>query len=236
MEAYLPPHPKYGYNASEQLLMVLITGVTNFAGIPAVIMLFRTQRIFEGFLALFTVFTSFMYHAMESISAERIFLNEGEWHRLDNVGSITCFMMLFVHLMDFQDEKLDLKLYMTAFIITILAQEKDPWNLNYTIVPIVSYLVLFLLVLIFRKRKPMINHRTHLKSLLWMVIAVFNFSQGLDEYKDHLRFFHGMWHMCVGISSFYFWQIKLAPGEEFSFLNFWKKKYTYRLLLENKER
>jgi len=28
---------------------------------------------------------------------------------------------------------------------------------------------------------------------------------GLDENWDYLRLFHGMWHMLVGIHSFYTW-------------------------------
>jgi predicted membrane channel-forming protein YqfA (hemolysin III family) len=234
MEALLPPHSKYGYNAFEQLFMLVITGITNFGGIPACFVLFKTKRIFEAYLAAFTVFTSFMYHSLESIDMKSLFLDEGQWHRLDNIGAITCFMVLFVHLMDNENPKLDFNLGMCAFLIAIFAQEKDPWNLTYTLVPIFLYIGIFIVVTRLRQRKAHYNPSMIKRALIWLFIGAINFSYGLDEFKDHLRFFHGMWHLCVGISSFYFWQIKVHPGEEFSFRDFWTKEFHPRMLLENR--
>lgn len=119
LEAWLPPHKKYGYNSSEQLLMLLITGITNFAGIPVIILLHKSRRHLEAFIAFFTMSTSFMYHAMESVDAGTVFLNEGAWHRLDNIGSIAAFITLFVHLMDNENPVLDFYLTMGGFFSTL---------------------------------------------------------------------------------------------------------------------
>src|SRR5690606_9921237 len=142
------PH-KYGYGGGEQIAMLFITALTNFSGLPTVIYLYRMRKYFESFCAFFTVFTSFMYHAVESINNDNIFLTEEQWHRLDNIGSITCFIMISIHLMDNRNPDLDLQLYLGAFFLVIFAQEKDPWNLNYTLVPIALGLISFLLVLAF---------------------------------------------------------------------------------------
>ena len=231
-----PTGNKYGYSPNEQLLMLLTTGITNVAGIPACVLVFRTGRIFEGYIAAFTVFTSFMYHAMESVTAERMFLGEGEWHRLDNIGSITCFITLLVHLMDNNNKKLDFHLNMSGFIITIIFQESDPWNLLYSIIPVALYLLPCIYLLVFRDRKPVVNTNMRNKWLFWFAIAFVCFAKGLNEFEDYLRLVHGFWHLFVGVFSFYFWQIKITPGEEFTIGNFWKKDFHPKILLDNSER
>jgi len=220
---FWPSHSKYGYNTGEQLIMLLTTGVTNVMGLPVTIYLYRMQRYFEAFIGVFTVFTSFMYHSVESVDTV-FFLDEGQWHRLDNIGAITGFMMIFVYLMDNRDHYLDLQLLLGCLFIAILAQEKDPWNLFYTIVPICMACIAWLVVLKFRKRKPQFNFPIFGKSTFFLFIAACCFAVGLDEHRDYLRIYHGLWHMFVGISSFYFWQAKLVKGQELTWRNFWYKK------------
>ena len=57
------------------------------------------------------------------------------------------------------------------------------------------------------------------RGLIILGIGLFFFYQGLDEIKDYLRFYHGIWHMFVGISSMYTWQIRYSNIEEFNFSN-----------------
>lgn len=186
--------------------------------------MFKTRRYFQGHIGYFTLFTSFMYHALESIDGS-LFLGSGEWHRLDNIGAITGFMMLFVNLIDPHDWTLNINLNMVCLFVAIVTQEKDPWNLYYTLVPICSSVVVFLIATRYRKKKPVYNKDMMGKGIFWILVAAVNFGLGLDEYKDYLRFFHGLWHLCVGMSSFYFWQINIRPGEEFTWSNFWKREY-----------
>ena len=44
------------------------------------------------------------------------------------------------------------------------------------------------------------------KCLLIGGIGIYFFIKGLNEYDDYLRFNHGMWHLCAGISSLYGFQ------------------------------
>jgi len=232
MNEILQTHQIYGYNSNEQLLMLLITALTNFGGIPVTVYLYRMERFFEAFISCFTVLTSFMYHASDSLDTSKLFLTELQWHQLDNIGSITCFMIVFVHLMDNKDWKLDLQLYLGCFTIAIFTQVKDPWNLFYTLVPIFMGVLVFLLTLIFRKRKPEINTLALGKSIFFVMIAAFCFGRGLNEFQDYLRIFHGFWHLNIYIANFYFWQIRLPLGVEITWSNFWKKQMYQKSLLE----
>lgn len=54
-----------------------------------------------------------------------------------------------------------------------------------------------------------------------MVIAFLFFYKGLDDHNDYLRFYHGLWHLFVGIFSFYVWQCKLK--ENYTWMDVWCK-------------
>lgn len=53
---------------------------------------------------------------------------------------------------------------------------------------------------------PKYNLKIIIFGAVVMGCAVFSFWQALDEYKDYLRIWHGMWHVFISISSFYLWQ------------------------------
>lgn len=226
-ESMFYPH-KYGYSPFEQLLMVLITGVTNLTVIPGVILLTRKKYYFPVFIGIFTGITSFTYHFMESI-ALRSFLNMNElqWHRLDNIGSITCFISLAVYLMDNRNQELDLILNYLGLVLNIFLQESDPWNILTTVIPILSYFLLIPVIFWLRRRKGTYNKKMLRYGLCGLFVAVVCFYFGLDEFHDYLRFFHGFWHFWVGFSSFYIWQSKTPEGQE-TYLSdlFSKKVYT----------
>ncbi len=104
---YLETH-KYNCSYFEQLLMVLITAITNFTGIPTVIMAFRTKNYFQAMMGVFLIITSFIYHFMESIALKTVLkMDEYQWHKLDNIATITCFILLLVYLMDNRNPEFD---------------------------------------------------------------------------------------------------------------------------------
>ena len=84
--------PNFETEPQEVCIWVLVTAITNFATFPILSLLYNRQQDFEFIIGLFTLITSFMYHFCESISS-RVYLSIGEWHRLDNIGSIMCFCM-----------------------------------------------------------------------------------------------------------------------------------------------
>lgn len=200
--------------------MTIFTGITNFAVLPCLMMMFRRKMLYQFYIGVFTLITSFMYHTLESIEVPYFILSEYEWHKLDNVGSITCFIMLIIYLGDSRSPELDTHLNYSGLIIVLISQEKDTWNVLFTVWPILLWLFIVVSCCVFRDRKPNLrNKKMFRRGILVMFIAFFFFYKGLDEFKDYLRMSHGMWHMCVAISSFYIWQSKVPEGEEFSYSN-----------------
>jgi hypothetical protein len=104
------------------MLMVLLTALTNFAVLPTILMLLKQKMIFHVTMSSFTLLCSFMYHFLDSIGSQRVFLTIHEWHRLgfifkiyiyiyinilfmniDNIGSILCFLSLISYLSDLRN-------------------------------------------------------------------------------------------------------------------------------------
>lgn len=84
----------------EHLFMFLFTAITNLWSIPSLYLVYKRNRPFLLQAGIFTFVTSFMYHASESLDVELLFLTRIGWHKLDNIGSILCLILLIVHLMD----------------------------------------------------------------------------------------------------------------------------------------
>ena len=95
-------------SSGDMFIWVMVSAMTNITGIPVAYLNYKKGRIFESVIIMFTVITSFMYHLCESLGykgADGIWLSEGQWHRQDNVGAIMCFIILWIYLCDFKDEK-----------------------------------------------------------------------------------------------------------------------------------
>ena len=124
--------------------------------------------------------------------------------------------MLFVYLMDNKNKEIDEKLNFTGFFIVLLAQETAPWDLKYTIIPISFFIFIMIGKFIRRRRIP--NYNPKMKKIAFPIFcfAILCFLKGTDEFNDYLRFFHGMWHLFVGIGGFYAWQLNTKNGEEIS--------------------
>ena len=92
-----------------------------------------------------------MYHCCDSIQGD-LFMSELQWHRLDNIGALMCFSILFTFLMDNRNRDLDQKINLFELFVHLILQEKDPWNVNYTIFPIIfSGLKPLIKMVIFKK-------------------------------------------------------------------------------------
>lgn len=63
-------------------MMLIITGFTNLAIIPTIMIFYKQKMMFQFFISWFTFITSSMYHILDSLSGDRFFLEIGEWHRL----------------------------------------------------------------------------------------------------------------------------------------------------------
>jgi hypothetical protein len=113
------------------------------------VILWRRKFIFEFFVAVFTFLTSFMYHFCDSIE-NSAWLEEHKWHRLDNIFSIQAFSCLFIYLTVLPTLRTHLLLNFFSLGFIMLMQEKSPWDVFYTIVPVLLLVVFFVGVVIAR--------------------------------------------------------------------------------------
>lgn len=198
----------------EKFAMLLITGVTNFVSIPAIVMVYKKGLYFQFCIGFFTFFTSLMYHSLDSVLWPHLYIRAQEWHKLDNIGSIMCFVTLMIYWMDNLQHKengtyhskqfcnTDLILNLCGLFLTMIMQANHPWELQNTIIPI----LIFIAICLFKNiciRPARFNKAYMKRGLIWMGLAVYCFIKGLDEDSDYLRIYHGLWHCGGSISSFY---------------------------------
>jgi hypothetical protein len=202
-----------GKTPEEMAAWVVVTTLTNLSIIPVIVELWRRRKPFAFWLAWFTFATSFLYHLCDSLERP-IYLSEGRWHILDNIGAISSFCAWFVYLADVRDPVYRLHWMLLGLAITLVAQVKNPWDLNNTVGPIALFAVgaLVKIIVIDSFRVPP-YHRGYLaRCLACLAVAIGCFVRALDDQNDPYRAFHGLWHFFVGLSSFYGW--KLLPDDD----------------------
>ena len=207
--------------ASEKLGWVLVTAVTNLLAVPFLFrrsVLLKRHLAFEVCLSAFTIATSFMYHLCDSLQlygSRGLWLGEGAWHRLDNVGSILCFVVLLIHFTDYADE---LHAQINKFVmlwLVLLAQEYAPWDLRFTVGPIALQVVIFAVKRIIvdgGTLPPLDPHMAKRAAALQGAAFVF-FYFGLDEHSDPMRICHGLWHTFSAVASQYHWRVIYSARE-----------------------
>jgi hypothetical protein len=131
--------------------------------------------------------------------------------------------------MDNEDKFHNEVLYSLALTISIICQERDPWNINYTLLPIGIFFTIYLLNRIFGKRGTKFNRKMLRKGLCYYFSALPFFYFALNEYTDYLRIAHGVWHLVVSVGAFYFWQLKEKEGTEASFLDVLLNKHKFEV-------
>lgn len=97
------------------------------------------------------------------------------------------------------------KVIYSALVVSILTQEKDPWNLTYTIIPIALYDAVAFIVRVYYWRRIQVTYHWDniMTSLVVLTVGGYFFVRGLDEYDDYLRFNHGIWHLMAAISNYF---------------------------------
>lgn len=66
-------------------------------------------------------------------------------------------MMLMGYVSDVQDLALETNLNYIGLFVTIIAQEADPWNLYFTVVPVIVWSLIYIGIKIKQKRLPDLN-------------------------------------------------------------------------------
>jgi hypothetical protein len=165
-----------------------------------------------GMVGGLTLLTSLLYHIAEVMNHPYCFhwkpnpyakvlilgMDDGRWHVLDNVFAIVSLQFLCVHLADIRQSRASV-LQWLGLGLTLIAQQRNPWDLLNTIYPIIPYVVL--LFGCFVGSSPRLFRRSFSLGVLCMVPAVFCFYKGLDDDRDYLRIWHGLWHVSINAAA-----------------------------------
>ncbi|CAE8637896.1 unnamed protein product, partial [Polarella glacialis] len=175
------------------------TGATNLAMLPACYLSSKHGFQYEAVIGLFTVFTSSAYHVCESLDVNLLGFNEGRWHHMDNIFAIASLMGQIINFAQAPPKSALREIQTTCSVsLCIILQLMSPWDVNYTIIPLVAAFVWMILVLLFQRRLPRLDYSAFRIFLLFIAGAALCFVKGLDERKDWLRLWHGGWHLCIG--------------------------------------
>ncbi|KAL6050518.1 Transmembrane protein [Balamuthia mandrillaris] len=182
-------------------LEVIITVVTNISTWPGVVLCWRREWYYEVVLGAAAFLTSVFYHVADI--HHRLYprykdwlgMTSGNWHRLDNIFCILCLNSLAFFLSGWEDRKSKELFRWVLLCWTLWCQERGPWDVTFTLLPIATSIVCVMLRLLQERL---------LAGCLLMSIAFVFFVLGLDERNDFLRIYHGLWHMLGGLAMWAF--------------------------------
>ena len=202
------------------IILIFTTGITNIFFLAPAIMTYKRKSYFEAYCLAMISFTSTIYHLQESILPKNLILTQLEWHAIDNVFSITTALNIIIYLMDNDDNSKDIQLQYFGITLSMFSQLKDPWNIYYTIFPVMFMAVLGIFV-IFRTPKPRkynfwILNRGFSLFLPGFICFYFGLNDMLD---DPYRLCHAGWHTLIGLSVFYLLQAKVKDNQFLSLRN-----------------
>mmetsp|Transcript_29042 Transcript_29042/g.69302 ORF Transcript_29042/g.69302 Transcript_29042/m.69302 type:complete len:245 (+) Transcript_29042:39-773(+) len=183
----------------------LVNMASNLCMLPAIVRIWQQELRWEAVSACLSVLTSLLYHLCETTGMTFFSMNDGQWHRLDNIGAVICFTNLFIYLSDIRDVAKDQYTKFSFLALVLILQERGPWELKHTVWPIVLSLFVPLISHGSVRRRPDFNYRTFVTGLGILSLAFVFFAHGLDDNNDYLRFSHALWHVFVGVSAFYLW-------------------------------
>ncbi|DBA02058.1 TPA: LOW QUALITY PROTEIN: hypothetical protein N0F65_000305 [Lagenidium giganteum] len=167
-------------------------GITNFCMFPAIVNLFKQDLVFEG-----------------------------QWHRLDNIGSIMSFICWSVYLMDFRQPQHRAYLHYAYLALVLIVQEKNPWDEFYSYAPILSSFAVLVLTFLIRGRIPAYDYSQLRRGLMLLAVAVCCFIRGLDDDNDPFRFFHGCWHGFIGAAAYFNFKLMRTFGRNALLIYCW---------------
>jgi len=216
---------KYGYNETEHYLMIGFGLMSHTFMIPLLVMTYKQKKFHKTFIIGLTFFCSIMFRMIDALELDIMFLLEEEWCTLCNVGTMAGIWMLIIDLMDNRNPDADLQLQLTSIAIALIMQEKYPFDLRYTLIPMVLYVFVVICVLLRRKRMPQYSNVKMVRKGAFLLIgALVFFYYGLDNHKDYLRISNCLWKISMSLSAFYLLQAYNKNGTELRMIDVFKDK------------
>mmetsp|Transcript_28337 Transcript_28337/g.74384 ORF Transcript_28337/g.74384 Transcript_28337/m.74384 type:complete len:219 (-) Transcript_28337:85-741(-) len=205
---------------SEHVLKFIFETITDVSFLPGLILLGRRGRPFETFIGVAQFITSFYYNLCDALDIQ-VILNIGEWHRMNQIFTITLGCFVLVYLMGNRNETRDHVLRYTVFFAVWVFQEKDKYWMEesqYTLcVPIACAILLagrLLNGVYVKYNKPKLA-----RGCLATAVAGLFFWASLSDMTDPFRLLHGLSQVTIGVALYYLWQV-IPPD------NYYKKSDT----------
>lgn len=189
------------------VIVLLVTLVSHFALFPTIYLFYTRKLTFELSVSVFGLLSSFMYHLSQALGHPLV-LTDLHWHRLDNIGAISLTGLLFVNFACIKHSEVETCLKYAVFFLTLIFQEQNPWEEIYTAAPIILFtLIPVWNILMLERELPNISIPNLIKGASLGAISVLFFILGLNDEGDPYRILHGIWHVGIGIGSYYLWSI-----------------------------
>jgi hypothetical protein len=167
-----------------------------------------------------------MYHLCDALDIN-IYMEESQWHIIDNIGSGAAFNILIFSFLNVTRVQIQ-KINFIFFLVIIILQFADPWNIINTVVPIVlAFLYTLYVNYIKYPRNESIfynKNKTLRRGVYVFPFALFFFILGLDEHTDYLRLSHSLWHILICYSAYYLTLYNFHEHFESYSEVFWKKE------------
>jgi hypothetical protein len=207
---------------------IFVTNVISHAFMFATVkQLIQRRWHFEACFAAFAMFSSFLYHLTQALQV-KIFMEELQWHFLDNIGAIGSFAIFFNYACCHRDPHQDNYFKIILVLFSVVIQVPHPWDIQFTFAPIALFALLPLISLIYRTMYQtslnlslcqrvhqaltmVYNPREAAIGIGLLVCAFYFFGLGLDEKHDPYRMYHGLWHTFGGLSALHLWRIVKDP-------------------------
>eukprot|EP00386_Alphamonas_edax_P012234 GDKI01038287.1.p1 GENE.GDKI01038287.1~~GDKI01038287.1.p1 ORF type:complete len:261 (-),score=35.41 GDKI01038287.1:336-1118(-) len=186
-------------------LQCIFSGVTNICMLPSIIRSYQSGYTFEATIGIFTMITSSIYHFTQTLECTFLGVDEGKWHQMDNVFALCNFCFVVAEIAPVRT-RVGRELWHSVCVgVIVIAQIMKPWDVRYTIGPLLAAALFSLCHFIYLARKdkrPKFDTWQSVMALLSLCGAIFFFIRGLDDHNDWLRLNHGMWHVFVSLFAY----------------------------------
>eukprot|EP00035_Acanthoeca_spectabilis_P009705 m.171293 g.171293 ORF g.171293 m.171293 type:complete len:219 (-) comp14811_c0_seq1:177-833(-) len=203
---------------SQHVLRFLFETLTDVSFLPGLVQLGKRGRHFETFIGLAQFVTSFFYNLCDALEIS-VLIDITEWHKINNILTITLGCFVLVYLMGNRNEARDHVLRYSVFLSVWICQVKDGYWMDesqYTLsIPVACFLLLLIRLLngIFVKY----NKTQLVRGIGATAISGVFFYASLDDVTDPYRLLHGLSQVTIGVALYYLWQV--IPVD-----NYYKKK------------
>jgi len=211
----------------QDVILFFTTSLTNLFFLPPAIITYKKCDYFQSSVLMMTFVTSTIYHLQESFLPDSFYVEQTEWHIIDNVFTLSTAINVIIYLMDNEHRDVDQQLQYFGLFLALFAQIKDPWNIKYTVFPIAIMSIICVMIIVKNQKVRRYNYDVLESGLVLLLSALLFFAFGLDDKFDSpYRFCHGCWHAFAGMALYYILQSKSRDPDFISIQSLLKRNKT----------